>query len=204
MAQLGIRDNNYRPNQYINPMLIGMRREPNQEDARYRTFDKSNPEHPDYEGNKDDDGPEFEQLRLPIAKKNQNMTIANLADGQPDPSIMNYVTENGFFLDGQGKAYMQGGGKFQEAGDYDVDIHGLPVPLARQMQINPNVAMYSGDEVGSGVIIPQDFSPPRFRYFMHLRTPEIRQQELDHFNNFIESMGGGLDRVRRPTPLSIG
>jgi len=130
--------------------------------------------------------------------------LANLADGQPDSSIMNYVTENGFFLDGQGKAYMQGGGKFQEAGEYNPDIHGLPVPLAQQMQINPNVAMYSGDEVGSGVIIPQDFSPLPFRYFQHIRTPEIRKQELDHFNNFIDSMGGGLDRVRRPTPLSIG
>ena len=130
--------------------------------------------------------------------------IANLADGTPDSSIMNYVTENGFFLDGQGRAYMQGGGKFQDAGEYDVDIHGLPVPLAQQMQINPNVAMYSGDEVGSGVIIPQDFSPLPFRYFQHIRTPEIRKQELDHFNNFIDSMGGGLDRVRRPTPLSIG
>ena len=201
MAQLGIRDNNYRPNQYINPMLIGMGREPNQEDAPYRIFDKSNPEHPDYD--KDDDEGDV-QLELPLAKRNQNMTIANLADGQPDASIMRYVTEKGFFLDGQGRSYMQGGGKFQDAGEYDLDLHGLPVPLAQQMQINPNVAMYSGDEVGSGVIIPQDFSPPRFRYFMHIRTPEIRQQELDHFNNFIESMGGGLDRVRRPTPLSIG
>ena len=130
--------------------------------------------------------------------------LANLADGEPDASIMNYPTEKGFFLDGQGKAYMQTGGKFYDAGEYDIDLHGLPVPLAQQMQINPNVAMYSDDEVGSGVIIPQDFSPIPFRYFQHIRTPEIRKQELDHFNNFIESMGGGLDRVRRPTPLSIG
>ena len=80
MAQLGIRDKNYRPNQYINPMLIGMGREPNQEDATYRIFDKSNPEHPDYEGKKDDDGPEFEQLRLPNVKRksNQDMRIANI------------------------------------------------------------------------------------------------------------------------------
>ena len=129
--------------------------------------------------------------------------LANLADGEPDASIMNYVTENGFFLDGQGKAYMQGGGKFQDAGDYNPDIHGLPVPLAQQMQINPNVAMYSGDEVGSGVIIPQDFSPLPFRYFQHIRTPEIRQRELDHFNNFIESMGGGFDRVQNPNSMMI-
>ena len=201
MAQLGIRDKNYQPNQYINPMLIGMGREPNQEDAPYRIFDKSNPEHPDYD--KDDDEGDV-QLELPLAKRNQNMTIANLADGEADASIMYYPTEQGFFLDGQGKAYMQTGGKFYDAGDYDVDIHGLPVPLAQQMQINPNVAMdYDPGDMG-GVIIPQDFSPLPFRYFQHIRTPAIRKQELDHFNNFIESMGGGLDRVRRPTPLSIG
>ena len=87
--------------------------------------------------------------------------IANLADGQPDSSIMNYVTEKGFYLDGQGRAYMQGGGKFQDAGEYDVDIHGLPVPLAQQMQINQDVAN----------ITPKDFSPPPFRYFNHIRTP---------------------------------
>ena len=130
--------------------------------------------------------------------------LANLVDGEPDASIMNYVTEKGFFLDGQGGAYMQGGGKFQDAGEYDIDLHGLPVPLAQQMQINPNVAMdYDPGDMG-GVIIPQDFSPLPFRYFQHIRTPAIRQQELDHFNNFIESMGGGFDRVKRPTPLSIG
>ena len=115
--------------------------------------------------------------------------LANLVDGEPDASMMNYVTEKGFFLDGQGGAYMQGGGKFQDAGEYDIDLHGLPVPLAQQMQINPNVAMdYDPGDMG-GVIIPQDFSPLPFRYFQHIRTPAIRQQELDHFNNFIESMG---------------
>ena len=130
--------------------------------------------------------------------------LANLVDGEPDASMMNYVTEKGFFLDGQGGAYMQGGGKFQDAGEYDIALHGLPVPLAKQMQINPNVAMdYDPGDMG-GVIIPQDFSPLPFRYFQHIRTPAIRKQELDHFNNFIESMGGGLDRVQRRTPLSIG
>ena len=80
MAQLSIRDKDYRPNQYLNPMLISGGREPNMEDAPYRIFDKTNPEHPDYEGNKDDDdGPKFEQLRIPTVKgkTNQDMTIAN-------------------------------------------------------------------------------------------------------------------------------
>ena len=200
MAQLGIRDKNYRPNQYINPMLIGMKREPNMEDARYRIFDKSNPEHPDYD--KDDDEGDV-QLELPLAKRNQSMTIANLADGQPDSSIMNYVTENGFFLDGQGKAYMQGGGKFQEAGDYDVDIHGLPVPLAREMQINPEIARdFTYDAEPGGVVTPRYFTPPQMRDYF--RTPGIKEKELFHFNNFIRSLGPGLDTVQRRTTLSIG
>ena len=79
MAQLSIRDKDYRPNQYLNPMLISGGREPNMEDAPYRIFDKTNPEHPDYEGNKDDDdGPKFEQLRIDTVKgkPNQDMTIA--------------------------------------------------------------------------------------------------------------------------------
>ena len=106
--------------------------------------------------------------------------LANLVDGEPDASMMNYVTEKGFFLDGQGGAYMQGGGKFQDAGEYDIDLHGLPVPLAQQLQLNPNVAN----------ITPKDFSPPPFRYFNHIRTPEIKKQEMKHMKNFIEAMGG--------------
>ena len=50
--------------------------------------------------------------------------------GDADPSSMNYVTVGGFFLDGSGKAYMQTEGKLYDAGDYNPDIHGLPVPLA--------------------------------------------------------------------------
>ena len=65
MAQLSIRDKDYRPNQYLNPMLISGGREANPEDRPYRTFDRNDPEHPDYEGNKDD-GPEYEQLSLSL------------------------------------------------------------------------------------------------------------------------------------------
>jgi hypothetical protein len=36
-----------------------------------------------------------------------------------------------------------------------------------------------------------------------MRTKDITDEELFHFNNFIKSMGGGLDTVRRRTPLSI-
>ena len=67
---------------------------------------------------------------LPGKSPMPSKQLANLADGEPDPSIMNYVTVGGFFLDGQGRAYMQTGGKLYDAGEYNPDIHGLPVPLA--------------------------------------------------------------------------
>ncbi len=65
-------------------------------------------------------------------KKRSSMKVANMMEA--DSSIMNYVTEKGFFLDGQGNSYMQTGGKFYEAGEYNPDVHGLPVPLAEKQK----------------------------------------------------------------------
>ena len=80
MAQLGIKDKNYRPNQYINPMLISRKKEPAMGYGPYKIFDKNNPEHPDYKADDDDD--EDMQLSLPLDyvknKRNQDMTIANI------------------------------------------------------------------------------------------------------------------------------
>ena len=80
MAQLGIRDKDYRPNQYINPMLISQGKEPAMGYGPYKPFDKTNPEHPDYKADDDDD--EDMQLSLPLDyvknKRNQDMTIANI------------------------------------------------------------------------------------------------------------------------------
>ena len=70
-----------------------------------------------------------------MSTKRKGLKIANLADGLPDPSIMHYPTEKGFFLDGMGNAYMQSGGKFFDAGEYHPDIHGLPVPLAKRKSL---------------------------------------------------------------------
>ena len=68
---------------------------------------------------------------FPRVQAKDELKIANLADGRPDASIMNYVTEKGFFLDGTGKAYQQRGGQFGAPTDYNPDIHGLPVPLVK-------------------------------------------------------------------------
>ena len=46
-----------------------------------------------------------------MSTKRKGLKIATIADGKPDPSIMNYVTEKGFYLDGAGGAYMQTGGQ---------------------------------------------------------------------------------------------
>ena len=129
--------------------------------------------------------------------------IANLADGEADPSMMYYPTENGFFLDGTGKAYMQTGGKLYDAGEYNIETHGLPVPLAQQMQINPDIARdFTYDAEPGGVATPRYFTPPEMRDYF--RTPGIKEKELFHFNNFIRSLGPGFDKVQRRTPLSIG
>jgi|TARA_B100001540_G_C15618115_1_gene556300 hypothetical protein len=69
-----------------------------------------------------------------LSKNKNNLKIATLAEPEPSSSDMGYVTEKGFFLDGSGDAYMQGGGKFQNAGEYNPDIHGLPVPLVEKKQ----------------------------------------------------------------------
>ena len=103
--------------------------------------------------------------------------LANLADGEPDASIMNYVTENGFFLDGQGRAYMQTGGKLYDAGEYDMDVHGLPVPLAQQMQINPMIAHAGPGQFYTEEGEVTDVSPYTFnRNTTELEVPWLKQQ----------------------------
>ena len=57
-----------------------------------------------------------------------------------EASSMHYPTEKGFFLDGSGKAFTQTGGKFYEAGEYNPDIHGLPVPLAKKQRKKLQIA----------------------------------------------------------------
>ena len=59
-----------------------------------------------------------------------------------DASSMYYPTEKGFFLDGSGEAYMQTEGKFYEAGEYDPNIHGLPVPLANKNKKSLQIAQF--------------------------------------------------------------
>ena len=77
-------------------------------------------------------------------KRNQKNTRDGLKIASdlltPDSSIMRYVTEKGFFLDGQGRSYMQQGGKFYDAGEYNLDVHGLPVPLVQKQRKKLQIA----------------------------------------------------------------
>ena len=75
-----------------------------------------------------------------MSTKRKGLKIANLANGLPDQSIMNYPTEKGFFLDGQGRSYMQTGGQFYDAGEYNLDLHGLPVPLVQKQRKKLQIA----------------------------------------------------------------
>ena len=111
MAKLGIRDRNNFPNQYINPMLISGR-EPNREDAPYRIFDKTNPEHPDYEGNKDEEGDV--QLELDLALR---------------PDQVRAVTSSGMFIGPRNEVFGRNSeGVFTPQGKFDNKIHGNIVP----------------------------------------------------------------------------
>ena len=119
------------------------------------------------------------------------------------------VTGNGNFVDPAGRVFQNIDGKLIYEGNYDEAIHGELIPPTEQanqsMQINPLMAQFPY-EFDGGVVTPRYFTPPRYRNqpFLHIRTKDITDEELFHFNNFIRSMGGGLDTVRRQTPLSIG
>ena len=145
MAQLGIRDKDYRPNQYINPMLISQKKEPAMGYGPYKIFDKNNPEHPDYKADDDDD--EDMQLSLPLDyvknKRNQDMTIASTP-----PTGGGYTTANGGIVDLMGRVFYNDNGVLRYDGTYDEAIHGEIMPgigldqANQSMQINPDVAMF--------------------------------------------------------------
>ena len=105
-------------------------------------------------------------------KKRSSMKVASGADA----SIMNYVTEKGYFLDGQGNAYSQTGGKYYDAGEYDLDVHGLPVPLAKKGQRkNLTIAGFLRPS-GSGALTNKEFE--RALRIINTTSPNefIRQQ----------------------------
>ena len=149
MAQLGIKDKDYRPNQYINPMLISQKKEPAMGYGPYKIFDKNNPEHPDYKADDDDD--EDMQLSLPLDyvknKRNQDMTIA----GAPNFPGGGFTTTSGAFVDLSGEAYYLDNGELIPEGGYDPAIHGDLIPQGgpdMRVMNNQDMMIAQGPELG--------------------------------------------------------
>ena len=67
---------------------------------------------------------------FPTAQKKNSLKIAsNMANATAGD--MGHVTEKGFFLDDAGDAYINTPDGFKNDGEYNIDIHGMIVPLAK-------------------------------------------------------------------------
>jgi hypothetical protein len=163
MAQLGIRDKDYRPNQYINPMLISQGKEPAMGYGPYKIFDKNNPEHPDYKADEDDD--DDIQLSLPIdyahnrtdhdhtpdfqlpdgrdyyQSPNHEMMIPVDPSGNPIPELMN---EN-MMISGGAFLKSVGGGNMITRDEYEAgleQVRQIDNPLERRLAEDRLVNQY--------------------------------------------------------------
>ena len=163
MAQLGIRDKDYRPNQYINPMLISQGKAPAMGYAPYKIFDKNNPEHPDYKADEDDD--DDIQLSLPIdyvhnrtdhdhtpdfqlpdgrdyyQSPNHEMMIPVDPSGNPIPELMN---EN-MMISGGAFLKSVGGGNMITRDEYEAgleQVRQIDNPLERRLAEDRLVNQY--------------------------------------------------------------
>ena len=112
------------------------------------------------------------------------------------------VTEKGYIYDPDtGDVFINTPDGLINDGAYDVDIHGLFVPLAKQMMINQDTAN----------LRPQDFIPfsPATRdtegfAMPYLRTPAIKNMEMDHFKRFIKNTGTSTwDLSQGNSPMMI-
>ena len=122
-----------------------------------------------------------------------------------DPLADYDVTDKGLYMHYSGDMFMNLDGMLFPMGQgYDEETHGKFVPkgLVQFMQINPDIARdFIYDAEPGGVVTPRYLTPPKLRDYM--RTPGIKEEEMIHFNNFIKSLGPGLDTVKKNTPLSI-
>ena len=67
---------------------------------------------------------------FPTAQKKNSLKIATNS-ANATAGDMGYVTEKGFFLDEAGDAYINTPDGFKNDGEYNIDIHGMIVPLAK-------------------------------------------------------------------------
>ena len=163
MAKLGIRDKDYRPNQYVHPMMISQKKEPAMGYGPYKIFDKNNPEHPDYKADEDDD--DDIQLSLPIdyvhnrkdhdhtpdfqlpdgrdyyQSPNHEMMIPVDPSGNPIPELMN---EN-MMISGGAFLKSVGGGNMITRDEYEAgleQVRQIDNPLERRLAEDRLVNQY--------------------------------------------------------------
>ena len=183
MAKLGIKDKNYRPNQYINPMLISQKKEPAMGYGPYKIFDKNNPEHPDYKADDDDD--EDMQLSLPLDyvknKRNQDMTIA----GAPNFPGGGFTTTSGAFVDLSGEAYYLIDGELIPEGGYDPSRHGdlLPDGGPDRVMRNEDMKIAQGPELGGTgrLLTIGEYNQAVDRGFNNLMGSDMTPQDFEDY-----------------------
>ena len=187
MATLGIKDKNYRPNQYINPMLISQKKEPAMGYGPYKIFDKNNPEHPDYKADDDDD--EDMQLSLPLDyvknKRNQDMTIA----GAPNFPGGGFTTTSGAFVDLSGEAYYLDDGELIPEGGYDPAIHGDLIPGGGpgtdrvDAGMNQGMMIAQGPELGGTgrLLTISEYNNAVDNAFSNLMNSDMKQKDFDDY-----------------------
>ena len=186
MAQLGIKDKDYRPNQYINPMLISQKKEPAMGYGPYKIFDKNNPEHPDYKADDDDD--EDMQLSLPLDyvknKRNQDMTIA----GAPNFPGGGFTTTSGAFVDLSGEAYYLDSGELIPEGGYDPAKHGDLIPdggpdMRVDAGMNQGMMIAQGPELGGTgrLLTISEYNNAVDNAFSNLMNSDMKQKDFDDY-----------------------
>jgi len=138
----------------------------------------------------------------PMQIRPQGPQLPDLAQF-PDAAGGN-VTERGYFVDPNGEAYINTPDGMINDGEYNVDIHGLMIPLAQQMMINQQIANLS----------PKDFTPFNMgirdgQGFLlpHIITPAIRDAQMNEFKRFIKNTGDStwdLSQANAPMLIAKG
>ena len=135
----------------------------------------------------------------PMQIRPQGPQLPDLAQF-PDEAGGN-VTERGYFVDPNGDAYINTPDGMVIDGEYNIDIHGLMIPLAQKMMINQQIANLS----------PKDFTPFNMGIrdgggflLPHIITPAIRDAQMKEFKRFIKNTGDSTwDLSQANSPMLI-
>ena len=135
----------------------------------------------------------------PMQIRPQGPQLPDLAQF-PDEAGGN-VTERGYFVDPNGDAYINTPDGLINDGEYNMDIHGLMIPLAQKMMINQQIANLS----------PKDFTPFNMGIrdgggflLPHIITPAIRDAQMKEFKRFIKNTGDSTwDLSQANSPMLI-